>query len=272
MMKINKLSVLLIFSLLFVLVSCEDVIQLNLKNSAPRTVIEATLNATRGECEVQLTKSLNFYQTDNFVNIEGAAVELVNGSGVVQSLSAVSPGIYSAGNLTVSPGEVFQLNVIISPEEHYTAQTKVPEAVFLDSLKVVPGFGDPRQGAKQIYLMDPKWKDPARIANFYRFKVTTNGKPHTGSFTITTDKPFDGTEVDMPLYRYRLELGDTVRLEFQSIDSLSYSYYNQINDMARPSFVAATPYNPIGNFDNGALGYFGIYYSDIRDLIISIRR
>lgn len=271
-MKINKLPVLLILSLLLVLASCEDVIQLNLKNSIPRTVIEATLNATRGECEVQLTKTLGFYQTNHFVNLEGAMVELVNGSGTVQSLSEVSPGIYSAGNLIVSPGEMFRLNVIISLEEHYTAQTKAPEVVFLDSLKVVPGFGDPRPGAKPIYLVDPKWKDPARIANFYRFKVITNGKPHSGSFTITTDKTFDGSEVDMPLYRYRLELGDTVRFEFQSIDSVSYSYYNQINDMAVPSFVAATPYNPIGNFDNGALGYFGIYCSDIRDLIISIRK
>jgi len=110
------------------------------------------------------------------------------------------------------------------------------------------------------------------IADFYRFKVTTNGKPHSGSSNIANDKQFDGTGVDMTLYRYDFELGDTVRLEFQSIDSLSYSYYSQINDMARPSFVSATPYNPIGNFDNGAVGYFGIYWFDVRDLIISTRR
>jgi len=272
MKKSNSLSVFLIYLFLFVFASCEEVIQLDLKNSEPRTVIDATLNATKGICVVRVTKTLGFYETDSLVTIDGASVELVNGSGKVQSLHEIGQGVYSAGNLLVRAGEIFRLNVIISPDEQYTAQTKAPESVLLDSLKVVRGFGDPRPTSPPIYLINPKWKDPAGIANFYRFKVTKNGKYHAGSFNITNDKPFDGTEVDMPLYRYDFKLGDTVQLEFQSIDSLSYSYFSQINDMARPSFVSATPYNPIGNFDNGALGYFGIYYSDIRNTIISLRK
>ncbi|MCX6223430.1 MAG: DUF4249 domain-containing protein [Bacteroidia bacterium] len=270
MTKLNSLPVFLILSLAIILASCEDVIKLDLKNSPSRTVIEATLNVSKGECMVQVTKSLDFYQIDSFVKVERATVELVNGSGAVQTLPEVSPGTYFAGNLFVSPGEIFRLNINGSDGQKYSAQTKAPEDVLLDSLKVVPGFDDPHPGSSPRYLLNLKWKDPVAVANFYRFKVTTNGKPHSGSFSITNDKFFNGTEVDMPLNRYHFEIGDTVRLEFQSIDSLSYSYYSQINDMARPSFVAATPYNPVGNFDNGALGYFGIYYSDVRDLIISI--
>jgi hypothetical protein len=269
MKKLNSLPAYLIVSLLFILASCEEVIRLDLKNSEPRVVIDATLNATKGVCLVQVSKSLGFYQNDSIIGIEGVSVELVNGSGRVQSLAEVGPGVYSASDLPVSPGEVYRLNVILSPDEWYTAQTKAPEAVFLDSLKVVRGFGDPRPTSPPVFLINPKWKDRAGIANFYRFKVTKNGKLRKGSFSITNDEPFDGTEVDMPLYRYDFELGDTVRLEFQSIDSVSYSYFNQVNDMARPSFVSATPYNPIGNFDNGALGYFGIHWSEVRDLIIS---
>lgn len=272
MNKLNSILFFLILALFLVLASCEDVIKLDLKNSPSRTVIEATLNASKGKCLVQVSKSLDFYQTDSFARVEKATVQLINGSGAVKTLPELSPGVYSAGNLSVSPGEVFHLNVMVSASEQYSAQTKAPDAVVLDSLKVIPGIGDPRPGSTPRYLLDLKWKDPAAFANFYRFKVTTNGKPHTGNFTISNDKLFNGTEVDMPLNRYRFELGDTVHFEFQAIDSVSFSYYSQINDMARPSFVAATPYNPIGNFDNNALGYFGIYYSDIRDLIISIRR
>jgi len=272
MNKLNRIPVFLILTMFLMLVSCEDVIKLDLTNSPSRTVIEATLNASKGECIVQVSKSLDFYQTDSFAKVEKATVQLVNGTGAVQILPELSPGLYSAGNISVSPGEVFHLNVIVSGSEQYSAQTKAPDAVVLDSLKVIPGNVDPRPGSTPRYLLDLKWKDPAGVTDFYRFKVTTNGKPHTGSMNISNDKLFNGTEVDMPLNRYRFELGDTVRFEFQAIDSISYSYYSQINDMARPSFVAATPYNPIGNFDNGALGYFGIYYSDIRDLIISIRK
>jgi hypothetical protein len=270
-MKINLNSPAVLIVLLLVFASCEEVVQLDLKNSASRVVIDALINASTGDCVVKVSKSLDFYQVDSFAKIEGAAVELFQSSGAGRKLSEMEPGIYSANNLMVRPGETFKLNIVLSPDETYTAQTIAPMEVFLDSLKVVRGFGDPRPTSPPVYLINPKWKDPKGIANFYRFKVTKNGKQRQGSFNITSDEPFDGTDVDMPLYRYDFELGDTVKLEFQSIDSVSYSYYNQINDMARPSFVSATPYNPIGNFDNNALGFFGVYYAEIRDLIISPR-
>lgn len=269
MMKTFRIPAFLTLALLIILASCEDVIILDLKNSEHRLVIDAALNATRGECVVQVTQSLDFYQADTFSRIGGALVELVNGSGVARSLAEVRPGVYSAGNLKIIAGEDLLLNVTLSPDEKYSARTQAPEPVTLDSLKVVRGFGDPRPTSPPVYLINPKWKDPAGTANYYRFKVTRNGKARRGSFHITNDDQFDGTEVDMPLYWYDFELGDTVRLEFQSIDSTSYAYFNQINDMARPSFVSATPYNPIGNFNNGALGYFGIYWSEMRNLIIT---
>jgi len=272
MKKANGLPLLLIVPLIIALSSCEEVILLDLKNSQPRVVVDAALNASKGECMVHISKSLGFYQNDSTIEMEAATVTLTNGSGNSFVLSEEMPGIYRSASLIAITGEIFRLNILLPTGERYTAQTTVPDPVFLDSLKVVRGFGDPRPTSPPIFLINPKWKDPAGIANFYRFKVTTNGKPQSGSLTITSDEPFDGTEVDQPLYRYGFTLGDTVQLEFQSIDSLSFSYFSQINDMARPSFVSATPYNPIGNFDNGALGYFGIYWSEVRDLIISIRK
>lgn len=272
MRKFRKISFFQILALVFVISSCEEVIHLDLKNSAPRTVIEATINATSGECVVLVTKSIGFYEDGKLSKIAGAMVELSTGTGGLKLLQEVSPGVYSAGNLDVKSGEAFRLTVIVSADERYTAETTAPVSIQLDSLKVVRGFGDPRPTSPPVYLINPKWKDPTGTGNFYRFKVTLNNKPQTGSFSITSDEQFDGMEVDMPLYRYAFVLGDTVRLEFQSIDSVSYSYFSQVNDMARPSFVSATPYNPIGNFDNGALGYFGIFHSEVRDLIISSGR
>ncbi len=271
-MQINKITIFLGIVFLMMATSCEEVIQLDLKNSEPRVVIEANLNATSGECTVQATKSAGFYEDNVFTGIQGATVELNNGSGVSFSLAEISPGVYHAGDVDVAAGEVFRLTVNVPGDDRYIAETRVPDAVYLDSLKVVRGFGDPRPTAPPVYLVNPKWTDPAGTPNYYRFKVTTNGKPQSGSFTIINDEQFDGTEIDLPLYRYGFSLGDTVSLEFLSIDSVSYAYFNQINDMARPSFVSATPYNPIGNFDNGALGYFGIYHSEARDLVISAGR
>lgn len=271
MRRTFRLPLFLTLTLAIMLYSCEEVIILDLKNSEPRTVIDATLNATSGECEVRVSKSLGFYQSESAAKLSGVKVDLTNGSGTVRSLSEVKPGVYYAGGVSVTVGEVFRLQVTVSPDEQYTAYNRVPPYVRLDSLRAVRGFGDPRPTSPPIYVIKPKWKDPAGIENFYRFKLTNNGKPQRGSLTITNDEPFDGAEVDVPLYGFGFALGDTVRFEFQSIDSLSYSYFSQINDMARPSFVSATPYNPVGNVDNGALGYFGIFFSDVWNLIITPR-
>jgi hypothetical protein len=272
MRKLNCLIIGICSAILGVLPSCEEVIQLDLKKSEPRTVIEASINATLRTCNVQVTKSLGFYQTDSVLNIEGAMVQLISSSSAAICLSPVGPGMYSAGNLTIIPGEVLRISVTISADEQYSAETKVPRPVFLDSLKVVPGIADPRLFGKVVYNISPKWKDPGGAANYYRFKITHNGIPHVGMSTITDDVTFDGMDIDYPLYWFAFDLKDTVRLEFQSMDSLSYRYYEQVNVMSLPSFVSATPYNPIGNFDNGALGFFGIYFVDIWDEILSVER
>jgi len=271
MKRLLRIPFLLIFAMVIFLTSCEEVIHLELKNSATRVVIDATLNASMGECNVLLINSLDFYQTDSMAKIVGAKVELISESGIIKTLPEVKPGFYFVNGLTVDSGDVYSLSVTLPSGDVFSAKTEVPVRVNLDSLKVVRGFGDPSPTSPPVFLLNPKWKDPAGIANFYRFKVTKNGKVINGSFSIANDQPFDGTEVDMQLDQYDFLLGDTVRLEFQCIDSISYSYYNQINDMAGPGFLSATPYNPIGNFNNGALGYFGIYYSQIRDAIIAIR-
>ncbi|MCX6225317.1 MAG: DUF4249 domain-containing protein [Bacteroidia bacterium] len=271
MKRLNRLPALIILSLLLILTSCEEVIKLDLKNSAPRMVIDATLDASAGKCLVRLSRSLDFYQTDTAVSLMGATVDLISGSGGITELAEISPGVYSASNIAVASEEVFRIEVMVTADERYTAWSKTPESVKLDSLKVVTGISDPGPTSPPIFLVKPKWKDPAGVANYYRFKVTTKGKPQTG-FTITNDEPFDGTEVDMQLSDFEFAFGDTVRFEFVSIDSVSYSYFSQVNDMALPGFVSATPYNPIGNFDNGALGYFGIYYSEVWDTIIAAGR
>ncbi|MFA6481346.1 MAG: DUF4249 domain-containing protein, partial [Bacteroidales bacterium] len=169
MKRLNKLPFLLIFTLVIFLTSCEDVIQLELKNSATRVVIDATLNAGMGECNVLLTKSLDFYQTDSMAKIVGAKVELIDKSGLIKTLPEVKPGFYFTNGLTVGPGDVYRLSVTLPSGDIYSARTEVPVRVTLDSLKVVRGFGDPRPTSPPIFLLNPVWKDPAGIANYYRF-------------------------------------------------------------------------------------------------------
>ena len=271
MFKIKYIGVILIFIAGLFLSSCEDVIQLDLTEAATRIVVDASLNAADGECHVHVTRTLGFYASDSSDQVAGATVELIHESGSKIPLVEEGPGRYRVTGIQVVPGERMKLAVTLPTDEKYLAETVIPGPVFLDSLNLSRGIGDPRPGGTPVFLLRPEWQDPAGVDNYYRFKIVKNGELQSG-FTIISDRQVDGTLQEQPLFRYFFELGDTVHLEFQSIDSVSYSYFNQINDMARPSFVAATPYNPIGNFDNGALGYFGGYFSEVRELIVSLGR
>jgi hypothetical protein len=264
----SPISLLLTLLVLLILGSCEDVIHLDLKNTAPRLVIDATLDASSGGCDVRVTRSVDFYHTDSFSRVEDAGVVLYKGSVKVSGLPQTEPGVYRITGVQASPGDTIRLEVSLPSGDRFAAESVVPRQVGLDSLKVIRGIGDPRPSAPPVYLINAFWRDPAGVPDYYRFKVIKNGKERNRSFFIVNDESFDGTETELPLYRFSFDAGDTVNLEFQSIDSASFSYFNQINDMARPSFVSAAPYNPVGNFDNGALGYFGIFFTESHDLII----
>ncbi len=267
-MKIKNILLILIPAALLGIASCEDVIQLDLKDAASRLVIDASMDATEGNCTVLLSKSISFYQTDTLIPMTGAKVELSGGGGLPGQLAEISPGSYKISGLTVPTGTAYTLKVTTADGISYVAETKVPAAVRLDSVTVIRGFGDPRPTSPPVFILKTSWRDPAGTAEYYRFVLTKNGKTRNGSFNILDDASFDGGVADLPQYRYSVKPGDTISLEFQSIDSASFHYFSQINDMARPSFVSATPYNPVGNFSNGALGYFGIHFSDVHDLIV----
>jgi hypothetical protein len=197
-------------------------------------------------------------------------VELTNGAGSTIVLSEPAPGRYTAGSLILNADEHMRINVKTADNEEYSAETRVPKPVKLLHTFFEPTLSDPRKGtSSSAYLMNATWVDPGCTFNCYRMKVIHNGVPETGMFAITSNEHFCGATVHMPILHYGFAIGDTVDLEFQSIDSVSFAYFDQINDMQMPSFVSATPYNPIGNFSNHALGYFGIYQTDKKEMIVT---
>ena len=89
------------FSLFFVLLflsSCEEVIVLDLKETSPQTVIEANLNAGAGVCQVLISRSNGFYDTNSFEKIGNATIELLNNSGSNFTFSKINAGEYLSDN------------------------------------------------------------------------------------------------------------------------------------------------------------------------------
>ncbi len=63
--------------------------------------------------------------------------------------------------------------------------------------------------------------------------------------------------------------GDTVRYEFISMDKASYQYFDKISQISQEGGGGnVVPFNPIGNFGPEVLGFFGIYTSGYRTVVI----
>ncbi len=62
--------------------------------------------------------------------------------------------------------------------------------------------------------------------------------------------------------------GDTVKIELQTTGFNTYEYFRTVNDAIGGGGMGSTPYNPITNLDNDALGYFGAYNTSASEVVI----
>jgi len=239
---------------LFVFTSCEDVIELDLDNVEPRIIIESTLDITSGAATAALTKTNDFYDLSQPEGISGAVIILKNKNGDSYPLSEKGNGIYEAENVSSSPGQTFTLEVE-TEGILYSATSKAPSFVVLDSIgqqvNSIP-FGD-----NDFIQLFPEWNDPAGVENFYRLRPIVNDTLMADVYALINDDLTDGKTQRVPL-RAMFEEGDLVQMQLLSCDENYYRYFFDLSATIGDGPNGATPFNPTTNFDNDALGYFGV--------------
>lgn len=240
---------------ILIFTSCEEVIELELKDTTPRIVIDGTLNMTTQTAQVIFTKSNGFYDDATSVTISGATAVLQNESGTSVMLSETDPGIYLAQNVAAIPGEQWTLE-IESEGVSYTATTTAPYPATLDTL--ITEIEERPFGGDIDVRMFAEWNDEAGIQNFYRLRPYRNDTLLAQSYNLTDDDFSDGDKITTPI-REEFELGNLIKMELLSVDKNYYRYFLELSSVVGNGFNGSNPYNPIGNFDNDALGYFGIF-------------
>lgn len=256
------------------LTSCEDVIVLDLKNDAPQLVIEATVDASNQVATVILTKSNGFYDDINLDLETGATVELTLADSSVIQLQEVQNGFYLALNVQVAEGDALTMMVTDQAGNQYQATTAVPHGVQIDSLGIEeitgvrPGGGGSFGGSDTAtqYQIFTYWNDVANQDSYYRLKAVVNDTARIG-FTMVDDIGNEGEQMFRPFFDI-FSAGDTVTVQLLSLDKASYTYLNQLSDVQGQGFNSTTPFNPTSNFDNNALGYFGIQRMDSKTVIL----
>ncbi len=262
----NKyISLFLSLSILSIFMSCEDVIELELEDSSPQFIIEAVLDMDQNNCTVLLSKSNGFYESTAINTVNATAITLTDADGNNYDFSQETDGRYIAENITVAPEQVFTLAITDEDGQTYTASSSAPYPVALDSLEVeefVFPFGD-----EENYRIFINWVDLEGVDNFYRSKIIANDTFLVESYNIVSDEIGDGEELRLPLQEF-FEIGEEVEVQLQSIDENSYEYFIQIEEVQGEGGGNTTPYNPKGNFDNGALGYFGIISTSSKTVVV----
>ena len=258
---------LMYISTLLSLLSCNKVIELDLRDTEIKYVIEGVITNEPGGCKVKLTESRNFNEDNQFKRVSGAIVKLKD-NGAESMLTEVQPGIYEANAITGTPGHVYELLVSID-NKSFTATCTMPQPVAMDTLYVSRGpFG-------QFKFATIGYTDPAGINNGYRFVQYVNGVKEPTIFW-DNDEFTDGQLVIMQLDASadekddprNIKTGDQVTVEMQTLDEPVYRYWNTLRSGGGDGDGnTAAPANPITNIKGGALGYFSAHTVNRRSVI-----
>ncbi len=251
---IVKLSILL---MVLVVSSCEKVIQVNLDEASNLVVIEGIITEGRVPQVVKLSRSVSITESSLFPAVQGAVVKVSDDFGNTFTLieSQTQPGTYTS-TFRARAERIYVLNVVADGQT-YTAQSKMPNPVVMDSLSVREfSFGGDLSKQVQAH-----YKDPIFDANNYRFVLFVHGK-QASSIYADNDRFTNGNFVKNLLFHDddtdgNLKSGDTATVLMQCIDSAVFTYWYTLAQQSMNGPGGGTaPGNPPSNISNGALGYF----------------
>lgn len=246
---------------LFALSSCEKEIDVDLHSVEPRIVIEGLI-AKDSLATVRITKTKDFNADNNFLPVNGALVTISDSWGNVDTLKQNVEGLYVASIIKGVEGTTYSLEISVEDKE-YTATSTMPEVTKIEKIEMY-----------YIQSLDyafPKvyFQDHAGIENYYRANLYLNTIRVDDDNGTVDDKDRDGLMLEriLPVFdddretTKKVERGDTIFIELQSIDKGVFDYFETLDNIDN----AQT--NPTNNIKGGALGYFNAYASDTMTII-----
>lgn len=259
--KIIKPGYFLAFVLLFVVIACEEVIDIELKGSSPNMVVEGFI-ARDSLCTLKLSFTTDFYDISAPLPVTDALVTLRTSYGVEELLTDNGNGLFTGTTIYGIPGTTYQIEI------NRPSGICVGETTLYDTCSIISITANPvpfyRPGYEPPLILDITFTDNKDIENFYMMRIFRNDTLMTGSISLASDE-FNSTGVIQHTeWQYDFKSEDRARVEVYSIDRNLFAYFMMLNDVSSASMSFSTPYNPRSNLIGSALGYFGSwsYVSD----------
>lgn len=263
----RKTIYLIIINLL--IISCQDVIEVDVPNSKPRLVIEASITWFKGSLgdrqRIKLSLTAPYFDTE-IPPANGATVTITDtNNNTFYFIEDANTGIYKNNNFIPVLNGTYVLTVIYN-QETYTATEVFTPVTKIDSVeqKNNGGFSGNEYEIKAFYT------DPANEKNFYFFKFENDRLPVV-SLDVYNDEFTDGNQIFAFYSDEDAESGDKLTINGYGISEQYYEYLfillQQTDEEngdpfeTQPATVRGNCVNQT-NPDNFPLGYFRLSEAD----------
>ena len=262
-MKMLGKKIIPLYFLTLLLMGCDKIITLPIKDNESRIVIEGFITDQPGPYFVKLSRSVNIDETSNYPIINNAMITILDNTGRKDTLSYSNNGVYKTKSLQGIYGRTYFLEVSVDGKK-FTAQSTMPNKVNLDNLRINIF---PINGKNQFSII-PVYSDPIELGNSYRFIQKINDTLDN-NYNIFNDNLNNGKINQRPLNNGNEDLTikskDIITIEMQCISTSAHLYFYTLSQQGGAGPGGGTaPTNPPNNIIGGALGLFSAHTSQTK--------
>lgn len=258
------------------LVSCEDVIAVDLETAAPRLVVEASIKWQKGttgnDQSIKLSTTAGFYENSVPI-VQGATVFVTNEDNVTFDFIEIpSGGIYNCTDFIPEIDKLYTLTIIYN-DETYTATEILKDVPTIDSVEQTEdgGFTGNEKEVKFFF------QDNGLVANFYLEQYTSTFTT-LPEYDVSRDFFFQGNQMFGLYTNEDMKADEELTFSLQGISENYYNYMNILLGVAGnngggpfqtpPATVRGNIVNQT-NFNNFALGFFRL--SEIDTIVYTVQ-
>ncbi len=221
--KHNKLikKILICFITVFI-ISCEDVVELDLPTTEPKLVIDASINWFKGtsgkEQAIKLSLSAPYYT--NHVTLANNADVIITDSNnnTYFFIEDGNTGIYQNNNFTPIINETYTLNITFKGEEYIATETLKPVAdIEYVEQNLEGGFSGEETEIKAFFT------DPVEEENFYFFEFSPSLNV-TSTLSVLKDEFVNGNEIFGFYVEEDLNPGESVVIRNYGVSQRFYEF------------------------------------------------
>ena len=249
-----------------ILTSCEDVVDIDVPNSEPRLVIDASFEFYFNEDPVaidgylRLTKSAPFFD-GSVPSVDNATVFITNleDNSVINFELSENPGFYvpSEGSIITPEFETTYELTVIFEDETYKAATQLFPSVPIDNIE--QGDGALFDGDETEIILT--FTDDATRDDFYLFDFDFD------LLEVSEDRFYQGETFTFSYFYEDMIVGEEITVKILGIDERYYNYAELLIEQSEqeggnpfltvPALLRGNIINTT-NPDNYALGYFNL--------------